>query len=156
MNTGPSMTILCATDFSPPSKIAVDAALDVARRLGATRLHLLHVDETIERFAAATDAEARFALEYARLQDEARALVNGLARECSERSGLEVSAEFRVGSAYLETVTYASEIHADLIIVGTHGRTGLKRAIMGSVAERVVRHAPCSVLTVKVDGGAHT
>ncbi len=156
MNTGPSMTILCATDFSPPSKIAVDAALDVARRLGATRLHLLHVDETIERFAAATDAEARFALEYARLQDEARALVNGLARECSERSGLEVSAEFRVGSAYLETVTYASEIHADLIIVGTHGRTGLKRAIMSSVAERVVRHAPCSVLTVKVDGGAHT
>lgn len=151
MNTGPSMIILCATDFSAPSKRAVDAALEVTRRFGATKLHLLHVDETIERFAAATDAEARFALEYARLQDEARALIESLAKDCADRSGLEVKPEFRVGSAYLEVVTYATEIHADLIIVGTHGRTGLKRAIMGSVAERVVRHAPCSVLTVKTE-----
>lgn len=149
MNTGKSMTIVCATDFSAPSQAALDAALDVAKQLGATRLHLLHVDETIERFAAATDAEARFAMEYGRLQDEARALVSTIAREIGERSGLEVVPEFRVGSAYLEVVQYATEVHADLIVVGTHGRTGLKRAFMGSVAERIVRHAACSVLAVK-------
>ena len=149
MNTGKSMTIICATDFSAPSQAALDAALDVAKQLGATRLHLLHVDETIERFAAATDAEARFAMEYGRLQDEARALVSTIARESGERSGLEVVPEFRVGSAYLEVVQYATEVHADLIVVGTHGRTGLKRAFMGSVAERIVRHAACSVLAVK-------
>ena len=149
MNTGKSMSIICATDFSAPSQAALDAALDVAKQLGATRLHLLHVDETIERFAAATDAEARFAMEYGRLQDEARTLVSTIARESGERSGLEVVPEFRVGSAYLEVVQYATEVHADLIVVGTHGRTGLKRAFMGSVAERIVRHAACSVLAVK-------
>ncbi len=149
MNIGPAMTIVCATDFSDPSKLALDTALDVAKRLGAARVRLLHVDETIERFAAATDAEARFALEYARLQDEARALVESMAAESGKRSGLEVVPEFRVGGAYLEVVKYATEVGADLIVVGTHGRTGIKRAIMGSVAERIVRHAPCSVLAVK-------
>ncbi len=149
MTFKPGPTVVCATDFSDPSKHALDTALDVAKRLDATVIYLLHVDETIERFAAATDAEARFAVEYARLQDEARALVTKLAHESESKVGIAVKPEFRVGSAYAEVVAFAGEVKADLIVVGTHGRTGLKRAIMGSVAERVVRHAPCSVLTVK-------
>ncbi len=151
MKLGPDMILVCATDFSAPSKRALDTAAELAQRFGAERLRILHVDETIERFAAATDAEARFAQEYARLQDEARAVTRALAESTAKASGLDVAGEFRVGNAYLEIVRYAEEEKADLVVVGTHGRTGLKRVIMGSVAERVVRHAPCNVLTVKAD-----
>lgn len=149
MNIRPDMTIVCATDFSAPSKHALDTAVEVAKRFGASKLLLLHVDETIERFAAATDAEARFAQEYARLQEEAREATRALAAAATTSSGLPVVPEFRTGNAYLEVVRFAEDMKADLIVVGTHGRTGLKRVIMGSVAERVVRHAPCNVLTVK-------
>lgn len=154
MKIGPDMVIVCATDFSSSSRLALDAALATARGLGAAGFRLLHVDETIERFAAATDAEARFAQEYARLQDEARALTEKLAAETRAASGLQVVAAFRTGSPYLEIVRYADEERADLVVVGSHGRTGLKRVIMGSVAERVVRHAHCAVLTVKGEAAA--
>ena len=61
----------------------------------------------------------------------------------------DVSGAVRIGSAFLEIIQYAKEVQADLIVVGTHGRTGLKHMIIGSVAEKVVRKAPCPVLSVK-------
>lgn len=149
MKLGSDMVIVCSTDFSEPSRLALDTALNLAKALGAARVRLLHVDETIDRFSAAVDAEARFAEEYARLRDEAKRMVEELAKKASAESGLAVVADFRTGPAYSEVVQFAAEVRADLIVVGSHGRTGLKRAIMGSVAERVVRHAHCAVLTVK-------
>jgi len=55
----------------------------------------------------------------------------------------------RIGTAWREICSYSDEVGADLIIIGTHGRTGLRHALIGSTAERVVQHASCPVLTVK-------
>jgi len=60
-----------------------------------------------------------------------------------------VSTSTRLGSAFVEIARFAREESCDLIVLGTHGRTGLKHALIGSVAERVVRSASCPVLTVR-------
>jgi nucleotide-binding universal stress UspA family protein len=64
-------------------------------------------------------------------------------------AGVRVVQETREGPPFLEIVRYAQEGDIDLIVMGTHGRTGLAHALMGSVAEKVVRKAPCPVLTVR-------
>ena len=61
---------------------------------------------------------------------------------------LKVVREVRVGPAFLEILRYAKKSDIDLIVIGTHGRTGIKHMLLGSVAEKVVRKAPCPVLTV--------
>jgi nucleotide-binding universal stress UspA family protein len=119
--------ILLATDFSEPSRAAARVAVDYARRFGA-RLHLLHV------VWPATDPTPRPALER---------LAEDLGREVpvvtAVVAGLPVAEEI---------VRYARTHGIDLIVVGTHGRTGPSRLLLGSVAERVVRTAPCPVLAV--------
>ena len=66
--------------------------------------------------------------------------------------GKPVVREVRVGAAFMEIIDYARENEIDLIVIGTHGRSGLMHILMGSVAERIVRKAPCPVLTVKPEG----
>jgi nucleotide-binding universal stress UspA family protein len=146
---GKDLVLVCATDFSEPSRLAVDMAVDLARRYGCGTLRLLHVDPAVERFAVGAEVEARIAEEYAKLQRAAQAELERVAQVVHRETGVAVVPEFRTGSPYLEIVKYAAEVHADLLVLGTHGRTGLKRAFLGSVAERVVRHAPCTVVTVK-------
>ena len=67
-------------------------------------------------------------------------------------TGKTVVREVRYGYAYREIVRHAKEQNVDLIVVGTHGRTGLTHLFLGSVAEKVVRNAPCPVLTVRPEG----
>lgn len=64
--------------------------------------------------------------------------------------GIEVSVEIRMGRPFSEITEVAAEMNVDVIILATHGYTGLKHVLLGSTAERVVRHAPCPVLTVRV------
>ncbi len=117
--------VLVATDFSEIADEAVRAARQHAERFGA-RLHLLHVLETAEG-----DAAQRLA-------------------QLSEGLGASVPVLVRApaGDPANEIARYASEHGVDLIVVGTHGRTGMSRALLGSVAERVIRTAPCPVLAV--------
>ena len=154
MKLGADMIIVCATDLSEPSRRALDSALTIARGLGATGLRLLYVDETLAYIAASSSA--RYAQELERIQSDAKAEVERLAERASAQSGLVVVPIFRAGSAWPEVVDYAKEESADLVVVGSHGRTGLRRVFLGSVAENVVRHAPCSVITVKVDASTPT
>lgn len=70
-------------------------------------------------------------------------------KEREVRPGMKVDIKVRVGQAYNEIVLAARDLKADLIIIATHGRTGLKHVFLGSTAERVVRHATCAVLTVR-------
>ena len=120
------MDILLATDFSALADHAARVAADSARRFGA-RLHLLHV--------AWPDADAA-----------ATERLAGLARDVA--SGLETVTAVRVGGAAREIVAYAAAHDVALVVMGTHGRTGVSRALTGSVAELVVRTAGCPVLTV--------
>ena len=119
--------ILLGTDFSPASEAARRVAVDMAREAGAT-LHVVHVVPSV------TDPSlpAEQLTELAKAVDE----------------GLRVTTALLDGSAGGEIVRYAQEQQIDLIVVGTHGRTGFSRALLGSVAESVVRLAPCLVLSV--------
>lgn len=121
--------ILVATDFSPFSDQAIRAALALARHFGAT-LHLLHVVHHAAERAAALDRLGALA--------EAQA------------DGVPFTASVAVGRPAPEIVRYAAREQMDLIVVGTHGRTGLAHAVMGSVAEAVVRTALCQVLTIRL------
>jgi nucleotide-binding universal stress UspA family protein len=140
-------TILVATDFSEPSANALAYGRDLARAYGAT-LHVLHVTENIMlRYAP----EVGFAV-----PDMQRDLERGALRQLDQLTSDGDMRDLRVVSA-LESATnaaaaivaYAHAQLVDLIIVGTHGRGAMKQLIMGSVAERVVRTAPCPVLAVR-------
>ena len=117
--------ILAATDFSEIGDEAVRAARQHAERFGA-RLHLFHVLE-----AGESDAAQRLA----RLSEGLGATIPILVRAPA-------------GDPAEEIARYARENDLDLIVIGTHGRTGMSRALLGSVAERVIRTAPCPVLAV--------
>ncbi len=141
-------SILVPTDFSRQAAGAIDMAIDLATRYGS-RLKLLHVFAPLgvivpEGFVPAGADEIERIVEATRERmepDRARALA----------SGIYVTCDTVQGAAATEIVEVAREGAHDLIVMGTHGRTGLRRLLLGSVAERVVRGAPCPVLVVRPD-----
>jgi universal stress protein A len=144
-------TILVPTDFSADADKAIEAATDLARQFGA-KLVLLHAYHIAVPIAyAGLDAGLALPPTFQKeVDDAASARIAALAKEAStngvEATGLAVS-----DPASIAIVAEAERIGADLIVIGTRGLTGLKHVVLGSVAERVVRHAPCPVLTVKAD-----
>jgi nucleotide-binding universal stress UspA family protein len=135
--------ILVPHDFSETSQAAVKYATDLARLVDA-RLTFLHVGNSAQ---AAFDAEFPIGLEDAR-EDAVR---ERLLKIVTPQQHLEFAPEFvvRPGSPAVEILRYAEEHGIDLIVMGTHGRGLVGHVVMGSVAERVVRAAPCPVLTVR-------
>ena len=119
--------ILFPTDFSDPARRAGAVAAELARHFAA-RLHLLHVVPSVTDPGTASDA------------------LRAAAVDLGLRNDTVVVA--RAGRPAAQIVAYAREVPVDLIVVGTHGRTGFSRVLLGSVAEAVVRLAPCRVLTV--------
>ena len=141
-------TILHPTDFSEPSKYALEYAVACAKEFDA-KLYLLHVIPDIPvgtYFAMGPLAPPAQPMENIEKQ-VSQALQNVLPQ--AVRGAIPVEYLIRNGAPFLEIVRCAEQIKADMIVCGTHGRTGLKHAIIGSVAENVVRHAPCPVLTVR-------
>jgi len=137
--------ILCPVDFSASSQ----AALRVAARLAATTGSELVVAHAFHMPAVAAANETSFPATTLQLVlgDEKRGLEAAI-EEARKLGAPRVTSEFLEGSPWQEVVDLAAR-GCDLIVIGSHGRTGLKRFIIGSVAERVVRHAPCSVLVVR-------
>ena len=133
-------SILVPTDFGPTSDAALQYATQMALTLGA-RLYLMHVPgKTGEHF------EANYPL--GRFETASRERLSSfLSKDELERLRPEYA--LRVGAPAEEIVRYADLCDADLIIMGTHGRTGIAHVLMGSVAEQVVRVAPCPVLLVR-------
>jgi nucleotide-binding universal stress UspA family protein len=141
--------ILMATDFSDYSNEALDYAVYLARGFGAD-LYLFHVFEP--PFFSHTGVSPGVRPEVSQWikevkEDEARQL-NDLAEKVRHQ-GAKVHPIFKEGTPFLEILKTAGEIPTDLIVLGTHGRTGLAHVLMGSVAERVVRKAACPVFTVR-------
>jgi len=138
-------SVLVAFDFSDTSKSALTYGRNLARAFGG-RLHVLHVADVISTSAAQFYPEGPG-------DPEAKAAglaLNQLRTLLSAEGVPDALPEVRVSPAPAqEIVEYAGEIHADLIVVGTHGRSGMSRLLMGSVAEHVVRTAPCPVLVVR-------
>jgi universal stress protein A len=141
--------ILVPTDFSAPSNAALDYARTLAERFGAS-LHLLHVVEDpfingalgTEIYIGASDAVRDSLIE------EAAARLEAVVAEWT-REGLRVTSEILMGHPAKAIRDVAEQRQDDLIVMGTHGRSGMAHLLLGSVAEKVLRHAPCPVLTVK-------
>ena len=138
--------ILCPVDFAKPSQRALETALDLAQRLKvAVRvMHVFQLSATALPEVATDDLKGIEDVLESRLQEKLDSLVKGIAKP-----GVEISAGIAEGVPYVEIVRGAKALHADLIVIGTHGRTGLAHMMLGSVAERVVRTSDVPVLTVR-------
>ncbi len=140
--------ILVPTDFSKNSENALRYAVAFADKFAA-ELHLLHVVQDLALFIPDTVAVSPIA---APPVDQLTAAVReGLLKVVREHGleGRPVCPEVREGVPFHEIIRYAKDKDVDLIVMGTHGRTGLAHVLLGSVTEKVVRKAPCPVLTVR-------
>jgi nucleotide-binding universal stress UspA family protein len=139
-------TILVAVDFSEASERALDMSIELCTRFGAS-LELVHALEvpmpSVSPYGVVTSDST-----FADVRRAARAKLAALKSDLEER-GFQPRAHLAEPPAPTAIDDMARSIEADLIIMGTRGNTGLKHVLLGSVAERTLRHAPCPVLTVK-------
>jgi len=141
-------TILHPTAFSEPSKYALGYAVACAKEFEA-KLYLLHV---IPDMPVATQYDMVMIPPSPQLMMDVKEMTLKALEEVlppEVRGTIPVQCLLRNGAAFVEIIRCAEEIKADMIVCGTHGRTGLKHALIGSVAENVVRHSSCPVLTVR-------
>jgi nucleotide-binding universal stress UspA family protein len=137
-------TVVVGTDFSPAAAEAIPAAEEWARAFGA-RLHLVHALQVPMPLIAPYEvAIPEGIIEGARREAERQ-----LAQVAKGIAGVSVTTELANTPAHAALVDAAKRLPAELIVTGSRGLTGLKHALLGSVAERTLRYAPCSVLTVR-------
>ena len=143
-------TILVPTDFSECANAAMAYALDIAGATGKTKLVLLHTYAT-PVVAFPTGAVAylpEIIATIVRNAEEALAAAAARARS----AGVPVETSLKNGDPRETILNAIEEFHADLVCLGTHGRRGVARLLIGSVAERIVRTSPVPVLTVHATG----
>ena len=142
--------ILVAVDFSEYADSVLDVAVEFAKRLSA-ELHLVHAFDV--RIPLVTPYEVAIPTAFIEEAREAAASkLDALIRKAAAE-GTAATSHLREVPTASAIVDLAEELGVDLIIMGTRGHTGLKHVLLGSVAERTLRHAPCSVLTVKESHG---
>lgn len=145
--------VLFATDFSPTSESALPYATAICRRLGST-LHAVHVisDASLLLMTGGVDY-----VSMGTIYEDANSEAKDRLDQISERiEGIPHRNYVRHGQVWKNLAAIIEENEVDLVVVGTHGRTGLGKLLLGSVAEDILRHSPCPVLTVgpKVSGRA--
>jgi len=139
--------ILLPTDGSEGNDRAVSEAIDLAAETGA-ELHVFFVVEELPYAPEMTDD--RLEAELCGIGEEATEAIRGRAEE----AGVTARTEIEAGTPHLEILEYVDRESIDLLVMGTHGRSGLDKYLLGSVTERVVRSAEVPVLTVRVAGDA--
>jgi nucleotide-binding universal stress UspA family protein len=138
--------LLVATDFSEHARPAIDAAITIAKTFGA-KVHLVHAFQTPVPIVSPYEVVVPDGfLEQAR--DAAGRNLHAVEEKISSE-GVDVTSHLTEVPAASSIARLAEELDIDLIVMGTRGNTGLKHIVLGSVAERTIRLAPCSVLTVK-------
>lgn len=146
----PYKKILCPTDFSDPSFTALKAAEELARHFSA-QLLVVHVSPPVPLPYPFPDPGVASSFDAPLYQQElVKFAENTLKEAVSQRVSPEVPVRTMVviGDAPTEILRLAGEEHPDLIVIATHGLTGWRHLVFGSVAEKVVRHSPCPVLTI--------
>lgn len=138
--------ILCPTDFSPTARRAIDYAIVMAKAMGA-EIVLLHVIPDMGypmRSFGTVSAFPNLREEiHKRGAEELAELTASLGTD------VKIATELRDGASHHAIIDCAKDIAADMIVIGTHGHTGIKHMLLGSTAEKVVRSAECPVLTVR-------
>jgi len=132
--------ILCPVDFDDNSVKALAMAIDLARQHDA-QLLLVHSAPPVDPLVVSAP------IVFAREKEEARKNLNQMAEKYLKDTRHETM--LRVGHPAPEIVAAVNETGADLVVMATHGRTGVSHLVLGSVAEKVVREAPCAVLIVR-------
>ncbi len=138
--------ICCAIDFSGPSRAAMEKVADLTKRLQSD-LTLFHVNEAAVAGSDETGVSAATLLEEA--AKEIRPKMEAWQRQAEQLVGRAVRMQIVGGRAADETLRFLEEGSFDLLVMGTHGRTGLAHFVVGSVAEEVQRHAEIPVLVVR-------
>jgi len=141
-------TILLAADGSEESTPAVETAVDIAQKT-ASELHLVYVRDASDYFddffiGSIVDEE-----DLQKLAAEAQKLLEDLVKQIDAAGGVVAHAHLRVGRPDKEIVGLGEELGAGLIVIGSRGLGGIRRALMGSVSDSVVRHAHCPVFVVR-------
>lgn len=142
-------TVLFPTDFSELSVHVLAYAHSFAGCFGA-KLHVIHVvDEAFQYWMAMGPSSLPVGPRPEELVSGSQQTMAAYVKEHLADSKLEITTEILVGRPFMEIIRYAHEKKVDLIVMGTHGRGAISHALMGSVAEKVVRKAPCPVLTIR-------
>jgi len=142
--------ILVPTDGSTASEGAVDHAIELAKQYDST-VHALYVIDT----GAYSSLEMGSEIVAEALEEEGEKAVGAVA-DAGAAAGVDVETDVEHGIAHREILNYANEHAVDLIVMGTHGRTGVGRFLLGSVAEKVVRSAEMPVMTVRSQAAEET
>lgn len=141
--------VVYPTDFSKLSLYALGYAREFVEAFRA-EIHCIHVVEGIYQYEAGIPGDGGAALS---IGGDMMDLANMKMKEFREKflEGLNVPTTTKIlsGSAFLEIINYTKEIDADLIVIGTHGHTGLAHVLLGSVTEKIVRKSPCPVLSIR-------
>jgi nucleotide-binding universal stress UspA family protein len=142
--------ILVPVDFSDAARPVAEYARDMARDRGATvtLLHVVGVPVAPFDPAYGVAADPKVLLDLQAAAEKGLEDLAALVRQ----GGVPVETRVVTGAPSREIVRVAREIRADLVVIGTHGRTGLRHVFLGSVAENVVRLCPCPVLTLRLRG----
>jgi nucleotide-binding universal stress UspA family protein len=151
ISTGPSR-ILLATDGSEEAELAALMAVDLADATHS-ELHLVHVGVVpifLRSYPGTLGYERRL---YEQIEEMSRELLRKQSWRVKAAGGTVAGTHLRMGEVALEIVALAEELGADLIVMGCRGLGGVRRALMGSVSDSVVRHAHCPVLVVRPEKG---
>lgn len=140
--------ILVPTDFSETSKYAMEYALELAKSFNA-EVEIVHVIFDESQVVAFYLPQVTFQNLDQELEDAANKQMQEFLSSFPILNEIIYSVKMLKGTAFVEIINEAKEYNADMIVIGTHGRTGLEHVLFGSTAEKVVRKAPCPVLTVK-------
>jgi nucleotide-binding universal stress UspA family protein len=143
------LLVLVGTDFSAQAQNALAVARDLVLRTPGAELHVVHVVAPSAAAVGISGIGPNLATELTEGLARARAELQAVCRAGDALASRTIG-HLRSGDAATEITRVAESLQADLIVVGTHGLTGLERLLMGSVAESVTRHAPCSVLTTRI------
>jgi nucleotide-binding universal stress UspA family protein len=145
----PRFVVLAAVNESSREQEVVRVGANFARSMTGGELHLLHVVEDLPPPVALVPAPLGLGVSTAEIVGAARARLDELTSAARAQFGGRIVEHLAAGSAWKQILQLAIDLQADLLLVGTHGRTGVKRMVLGSVAEAVVRRASCPVIVVR-------
>ncbi len=145
-NTKNRIVIVAAVDATSNAEQVIATSTALGGSLPGAELHLLHVVEAVPRD---TEAGAPTFPTTTEMLEKARTLLDKDVQNAAQRFPGKIVGHIAAGTPWREIVQFATNVHADLVVVGTHDRKGLKRLVLGSVAEQVVRAARCAVLVAR-------
>jgi len=145
--------ILFCTDFSENAQFALPFAIDLTKKYGAT-LHVIHVYQEpghVAEFEISSNIKMDWIRVAHLMGTEMEKKLNALCERVTQELGA-CQAKLSRGRPYMEILRYAKETKIDVIVMGSHGLSGLEHVLFGSTTERVLRESPCHVLVIRRQG----